>query len=117
MRYYDLMRIKRNPRVNALLLVLLIISLPLLASSASWDFSKKSISEDEIMSGGPPRDGIPALTDPKFISASQADMLRDDEQILGVFLNDVPKAYPTRILSWHELVNDRFRDLPVLVSW
>ena len=69
------------------------------------------------MSGGPPRDGIPALTSPKFIPASQADMLRDDEQVLGVFLNGIPKAYPTRILSWHELVNDRFRDLPVLVSW
>ena len=69
------------------------------------------------MSGGPPRDGIPALTAPKFLQASQADMLRDDEQVLGVFLNGVSKAYPTRILSWHELVNDHFHDLPVLVSW
>ncbi|RLB73288.1 MAG: hypothetical protein DRH06_01300 [Deltaproteobacteria bacterium] len=111
------MKIKRSPCVNVLLLMLLIISFPLFASSASWDFSRKSISEDEIMSGGPPRDGIPALTAPKFLPASRADRLRDDEQILGVFLNGVPKAYPTRILSWHELVNDYFRDLPVLVSW
>lgn len=109
-------KMKRNPRLNALLLTLLMVSLPLLAA-AEWDFSKKSIPLDEIMSGGPPRDGIPALTSPQFIPATAANMLRDDEQVLGVYLNGVAKAYPTRILSWHELVNDRFRDLPVLVSW
>ena len=112
-----LMKTKRSSQINALLLALMIIFFPLFALSAPWDFSRKSISEDEIMSGGPPRDGIPALTAPKFLPASQADMLRDDEQVLGVFLNGIPKAYPTRILSWHELVNDSFRDLPVLVSW
>lgn len=117
MRYDALMKIKRYPCVNVLLLMLIIISFPSFASAASWDFSKKSISEDEIMSGGPPRDGIPALTFPSFSPVSQADPLRDDEQVLGVFLNGVAKAYPTRILSWHELVNDRFRDFPVLVSW
>lgn len=110
------MRFKRNPRLNSLLLTLLMVTLPLLAT-ADWDYSKKSISPDEIMSGGPPRDGIPALTTPKFIPAARAGMLRDDEQVLGVFINGVAKAYPTRILSWHELVNDYYRDLPVLVSW
>ena len=92
------------------------VALPLIAT-AEWDFSKKSISLDEIMSGGPPRDGIPALTTPQFISVKDATMLRDDEQVLGVFINGIAKAYPTRILSWHELVNDYYRDLPVLVSW
>ena len=107
---------QKNPRRNALLLTLLMVSLPLLVA-ADWDFSKSSISRDEIMAGGPPRDGIPALTDPKFISAATTERLQDDEQVLGVYLNGVAKAYPTRILSWHELVNDRYRDLPVLVSW
>lgn len=110
------MKFKRNPRLNGLLLVLLMVSLPLLAT-AEWDFSNKSIPLDEIMSGGPPRDGIPALTTPKFLEAKNATMLRDDEQVLGVFIKGVAKAYPTRILSWHELVNDYYRDLPVLVSW
>ncbi len=94
----------------------MIVSLPLLAA-ADWDFSKRSIPRDEIMSGGPPRDGIPALNQPKFIPAAQAAFMRDKEQVLGVFINGVAKAYPTRILSWHELVNDYYRDLPVLVSW
>jgi len=98
------------------MLTLLIVALPLLAT-ADWDFSKAAISVDEIMSGGPPRDGIPALTSPKFITAKEATMLSADEQVLGVFLNGIARAYPTRILSWHELVNDYYRDLPVLVSW
>ena len=107
---------QRNPRLTALLLTLLLVSLPLIGA-ADWDYSKKSIPLDEIMSGGPPRDGIPALTTPKFVAAATATFMRADEQVMGVFLNGVAKAYPTRILSWHELVNDRYRDLPVLVSW
>lgn len=43
--------------------------------------------------------------------------MRDQEQVLGVVLDGVVRAYPTRIMSWHELVNDRFGGLPVLVSW
>ncbi len=84
---------------------------------AGWDFSRLSIPRDEIQSGGPPKDGIPALTDAKFIPAARADFLRQDDQVLGVYLNGVARAYPTRILSWHELVNDRFGDRAVLVSW
>ncbi len=110
------MKNKRNPRQTALLLTLLIALLPLL-TAASWDFNKRSISRDEIMSGGPPRDGIPALTMPEFVDASEASFMRADEQVIGVVINGIAKVYPTRVLSWHELVNDRFRDLPVLVSW
>jgi hypothetical protein len=51
------------------------------------------------------------------VTAAKSDFMRDDEQVLGVFLNGVARAYPIRILSWHELVNDRFGNLPVLVSW
>lgn len=101
-------------RISALLLFLMLF--PLVAV-ADWDFSKRSIPLDEITGGGPPRDGIPALTNPKYVPAGKADFLREEEQVLGVFLNGVARAYPTRILSWHEVVNDRFGELPVLVSW
>jgi hypothetical protein len=85
--------------------------------SWGWDFSKHSIPLDEIASGGPPKDGIPALRSPKYRAAKKADFMKDDDRILGVYLNGIARAYPTRILSWHELVNDMFKDLPVLVSW
>lgn len=99
-----------------LLLSLLLIALPLTALG-QWDFTRHSIPVDEILAGGPPRDGIPALTNPDYLPVAQADYMRPDEQVLGVFLNGAARAYPTRILSWHELINDRFGDLPVLVSW
>lgn len=116
MRYSESMRHQFKRCVRLLLVILLMFTTPVLVN-AEWDFSRSSIDVADIMSGGPPKDGIPALTDPAFIPAAEAGFMRDDEQILGVFLNGVAKAYPTRVLSWHELVNDRFGDLPVLVSW
>ena len=101
-------------RILALAAMLLVFPLTALAQ---WDFSKHSIPLDEIQSGGPPRDGIPALTNPKYVPAAKADYMRPDEQVLGVFINGVARAYPTRILSWHEVVNDEFGGEPVLVSW
>jgi len=110
------MRRQFKRHTGVLLVILLIFTMPVLAN-ADWDFSQHSINVADIMLGGPPKDGIPALTDPAFVPVEKAGFMRSDEQVLGVFLNGVAKAYPTRILSWHELVNDRFRDLPVLVSW
>ncbi|MBW2475239.1 MAG: DUF3179 domain-containing protein [Deltaproteobacteria bacterium] len=101
----------------SLLLVSLCLVLAWKLKAADWDFKKHTIPLDEIESGGPPKDGIPALTTPKYVSAGQAEFMRDNEQVLGVEVNGVARAYPTRILSWHELVNDRFGGLPVLVSW
>jgi Protein of unknown function (DUF3179) len=72
----------------------------------------------EVQSGGPPKDGIPALNHPAFISKLQADYeLRPSDVILGVEFNGVAKAYPVRILNWHEVVNDDVGDQAILVSW
>lgn len=98
------------------LLLLVLLLWPTFAL-AGWDLSSHSIDLDEILSGGPQKDGIPALLQPRFVPATLASFMRADEQVLGVEINGVAKAYPTRILSWHELVNDRFGGLPVLVSW
>jgi hypothetical protein len=84
---------------------------------AGWDLEKSIIDTAGIQSGGPPKDGIPALFEPKTLPAEWVDFLADDEQVLGVFHNGVARAYPTRILSWHELVNDDFGGDPLLVSW
>ena len=101
----------------SVLLVSLCLVLAWKTKAADWDFTKHAIPLDEIESGGPPKDGIPSLTSPKYLAAEQAEFMRDNEQVIGVVLNGVARAYPTRILSWHELVNDRFGGLPVLVSW
>jgi hypothetical protein len=103
--------------VISIILFSLLLIFPISALSASWDYSKHSVPLEDIMSGGPPRDGIPALFSPKHIKVSDAGFMRDEEQVLGVYHNRVARAYPTRIISWHELVNDRFGNDPLLVSW
>jgi Protein of unknown function (DUF3179) len=72
----------------------------------------------DIQSGGPAKDGIPALNHPGFISAAEGDRgLRSSDVVLGVEFDGVAKAYPIRILNWHEVVNDDVGSQPVLVSW
>jgi hypothetical protein len=87
------------------------------ARAFSWDFSRSSIPVEQIQSGGPPRDGIPALSDPVFVSASEAVFLSGDDLVLGVEIGGEARAYPVRILSWHELVNDEIGGNAILVSW
>jgi hypothetical protein len=109
----------KNLRITSLSLILISLCLVLAwkTKAADWDFTNHVIPLDEIESGGPPKDGSPARTNPVYVPADQATFMRNQEQVLGVVLNGVARAYPTRILSWHELVNDRFGGLPVLVSW
>ena len=99
------------------IILLLFLTLFPFNGYADWDFAKKSIDTSEIMSGGPPKDGIPALMEPKFILGKQSKFMRPEEKVLGVVIDGIAKAYPTRILSWHELVNDKFGDTAVLASW
>ncbi len=64
---------------------------------------------NEILSGGPPKDGIPALTNPEKVSAVDGDLIWFDEEIvLGVYRNGIACAYPLSIFFWHEIVNDEF---------
>lgn len=76
-------------------------------SQFSTDFSKHSVPYSEILSGGPPKDGIPAIDDPKFVSAEEADAwLKPQEPVVLVQVGDDARAYPIQILMWHEIVND-----------
>jgi hypothetical protein len=70
----------------------------------------------EILAGGPARDGIPALDQPRTLPAAAADW-SDDERMLGVVVGGEARAYPVAILNWHELVNDTLGGRPILVSF
>lgn len=102
-------------RIMVIALLPLFLTLP---AHADWDFSKHSIPVEDIRGGGPPRDGIPALFNPGYLTVREADkLLKPDERVLGLTLNGVSRAYPIRIMSWHELVNDKIDGIPYLVSW
>lgn len=60
----------------------------------------------QILKGGPAKDGIPSIDNPEFIEAHDADYLQEDARILGIVINGAARAYPVSILNWHEIVND-----------
>ena len=83
-----------------------------------FEVTRHLIPLGEIQGGGPARDGIPALDNPRFILAAAADrFLKASDVVIGVEFHGVAKAYPIRILNWHEMVNDRVASQPVLVTW
>lgn len=82
-----------------------------------FDLSQAAVPLSEIHRGGPPRDGIPALTDPEFLQAGDAPWLRDEDRVLGVYRNGIAKAYPLGIMNYHEVVNDVFAEEPIAVTY
>jgi hypothetical protein len=84
----------------------------------STDFSKHTIPYAEILSGGPPKDGIPALDAPPFVSLAAADpWLEPQEPVIAFAQNGEARAYPLQILMWHEIVNDTVGGVPVTITF
>ncbi len=107
---------------KAILVILLaILSLILFnrfgLANNGFDLSNSSIDKKLILSGGPAKDGIPAIDDPKFILAKNADFLLPSDRVLGLDYRGIIKAYPIKILNFHEIVNDDFNDQPVAITF
>jgi hypothetical protein len=82
------------------------------------DFSRHTIPYSEILSGGPPKDGIPAIDNPTFFSVAEADdYLEDLEPVVFFQLGEDTRAYPLQILTWHEIVNDEVDGKPVAITF
>jgi hypothetical protein len=83
-----------------------------------FDVTRHAIPLNEIDASGPPRDGIHALLHPKFVKPGQVSpLLKESDRVLGVLVEGDAKAYPVKILNYHELVNDFLGGKPILVSW
>lgn len=82
------------------------------------DFSLTSIDLKEIMSGGPPKDGIPAIDNPSFDTVEQASSwIAPLEPVIAVKLGDTSRAYPLQVMTWHEIVNDEVDGIPISVTF
>jgi hypothetical protein len=82
------------------------------------DFSRHSVPYSEILSGGPPKDGIPAIDDPRFVTVEDADSwLEPQEPVILFLVGDDARAYPIQIVMWHEIVNDMVGGVPVVVTF
>ncbi len=72
----------------------------------------------QVRDGGPGRDGIPSIDNPKFLNVAEAPgLLRDEERIIGVKVGNDVRAYPHYILDWHEIVNDDVDNVSVAVTY
>lgn len=81
------------------------------------DFSRATVDLSEIISGGPMKDGIPSIDDPKFLAVDEVDDLATREPVLSLVIADDARAYPLRVMMWHEIVNDMVAGTPVTVTY
>jgi hypothetical protein len=89
-------------------------------SKSGWktDFTRASVDLAEFQGGGPPKDGIPALDEPKFESIAAArDWLADKSPVISLQVGDAARAYPLAVLMWHEIANDTLGGTPVVVTF
>jgi hypothetical protein len=89
-------------------------------ATSGWatNWNKHTIDYGDLLSGGPPRDGIPSIDDPQFISPDAAgEWLAGNEPVIALEIGDEARAYPLQILTWHEIVNDVVADVPVAVTF
>lgn len=82
-----------------------------------FDVSNAIIPTREILSGGPGRDGIPSIDQPKFIRPNAADFMLPDDLVVSVTIGEQTRAYPIRVLVWHEIVNDELGGQPIAVTY
>ncbi len=95
------------------------LSSELSVSASGWatDFSRYEVPLNEFLSGGPGKDGIPAIDEPKFQPIAEVDWLEDPEPVIAFGLGDEWRAYPIQILMWHEIVNDTVAGTSVAVTF
>ncbi|MBZ0257189.1 DUF3179 domain-containing protein [bacterium] len=80
------------------------------SESPSFNLEQVSVDPKKIFAGGPPKDGIPSLTNPEFVEASEAGYMAPDDRVVGVNFKCGARAYPLKILQWHEVINDQCGD-------
>jgi hypothetical protein len=111
--------------VFVLLALFLVGALPLFislehsesAQRKGFSIEDRLIPLEEILGGGPPRDGIPSIDSPKFILAAEADWLFPDSRIIDLDVEGDIRVYPLAILNWHEIVNDTVGGVPVSITF
>ncbi|MFQ5355546.1 MAG: DUF3179 domain-containing protein [Mariprofundaceae bacterium] len=85
---------------------------------SGFSLSPGLVPAEDIISGGPGKDGIPALTDPVIEAGKSANRwMEERDRVIGVVINDQARAYPIRILNWHEIVNDQIKGKRFVVTY
>lgn len=79
---------------------------------------KYIVDPSKIIGGGPPKDGIPSIDNPKFVSLEEADQwIQDNELVIAIIYKGVKRVYPLQIMVWHEIVNETIAGDPLLITY
>ncbi len=98
-------------------------ALALVATLASYlvvsgfDLSHHVVAPADIHDGGPAKDAIPAVREPQFVKAEHATFLETNDKVIGVVLGGRARAYPIKILNWHEVVDDSLGGTPLAITF
>ena len=106
--------------ITGLVMALLVYKFAISAGpSNGFDLSNSTLPVEQILHGGPPRDGIPALSDPKLIKAALATYLQPTDRIGGVELHREARAYPINMLTnpTREIINDKLGGRSIAATW
>ena len=87
------------------------------AAVRPFDLTNSLVPREKILAGGPPKDGIPAMSQPPMVSAEKATYLSRRDRVIGVAQGEQALAYPLKILNYHEIINDRVGTVPVAVTY
>ncbi len=80
--------------------------------------TKYVVNPAKIMGGGPPKDGIPSIDNPKFVTVGEADQwIQDKELVITIIRNGIKRVYPLQIMVWHEIVNETIGGDPLLITY
>jgi hypothetical protein len=121
--------------IGGVILIVIVLSLVLTSQEDASNVESDSIGSDseikvdssgrkyivdpsKIRSGGPPKDGIPSIDNPIYVSVSEADnWIQDNELVLALIHDNVKRVYPLQIMVWHEIVNDEINGEPILITY
>jgi hypothetical protein len=109
--------IKSLPRITLAVGLISTIYAVTASPHNGFDLSGALIDSNKILAGGPAKDGIPAIDNPKFVSVVKAEHMQANDRILGIEINGISKAYPIGILNWHEIVNDKIKGQHFAVTY
>ncbi|MGD8744603.1 MAG: DUF3179 domain-containing protein [Candidatus Woesebacteria bacterium] len=86
--------------------------------SLADDFTGAKVAKEDLLQGCSGRDCIPSIDNPVFETATEADgWLEADDRVFAIDFNGVVRAYPQRIMNWHEIVNDHAGDTPIAITF
>jgi hypothetical protein len=101
-------------RVRLLAIATAIVIYPVLSG---FDLSHHVVPPSEIRDGGPAKDAIPAVLEPQFVKPTDATFLESNDKVIGVVVEGRARAYPIKILNWHEVVDDSIAGTPLAVTF